>query len=378
MSDLDERLRLSGDRWRGQQPPAPPVDERLIAARRQKPRRWVVATTGMAAALVVIAGVIWWPRSSPSHTSLSVTPTPSTLASTAPPTTVAAGVVPWISTTAPPFDAGGPPTTTSTFVPAPPCQALHLRGSAGQEGAAAGTLRLDLQFTNTGSSTCALSGTPTVQGRNAAGRLVAVPSTPGELNNFGPAVDVPGGDTVILTLASSDFNDACPNQASFDFSGLEIGLPQHGGVVSLPGSRFTGNCRAIVSTFGYISPAPAPPAPGTAGTLTAALDPPPSVAVAGTTLRYVIALANPTSVDVVLHECPGYSESVSQLSGGIIEQKYLLNCAAAGTIPAGAQVRFAMEFPLPASLPAGTAKLSWQLHVLDGTAAGSAIVVQRN
>jgi hypothetical protein len=111
-----------------------------------------------------------------------------------------------------------------------------------------------------------------------------------------------------------------------------------------------------------VTPGPAPTDPPAvpAETLVVALEVP-DHATAGQTLRYVAILTNPTSNPIALSPCPAYQERINGTGAGVVAD-YILDCASAPTIAAGASVRFAMELIIPASLPASdVAAIVWSL-----------------
>jgi hypothetical protein len=87
----------------------------------------------------------------------------------------------------------------------------------------------------------------------------------------------------------------------------------------------------------------------------------PDEASRGGVLRYTVTLTNPTAQPVSLAACPAYTQSL-YADGKSADTTLRLNCGGAGgQIPANGSVSFDMQAPVPASLAAGSGKLSWKL-----------------
>jgi hypothetical protein len=89
---------------------------------------------------------------------------------------------------------------------------------------------------------------------------------------------------------------------------------------------------------------------------------------------YEVILSNPTARTISFGSCPSYTE---QLGAGaaLAGRTLLLNCAPAGSLAPGQAASFEMKLDVPATMPAGAAKLSWKLEVAGGTFAGKGIQV---
>lgn len=83
----------------------------------------------------------------------------------------------------------------------------------------------------------------------------------------------------------------------------------------------------------------------------------PSAVPAGSTLRYVVRLRNTSDHAVTLDPCPVVTQS---LQSPTLNRETLLNCDAVDTLPARAEVRFAMELEIP-RIPAVKTALDWRL-----------------
>jgi hypothetical protein len=132
------------------------------------------------------------------------------------------------------------------------------------------------------------------------------------------------------------------------YRALVFALPAGGGLVSAPQSSLVIMCGFLrMSQLGLLAPQPTAPTPepGTPDTLTvgAAM---PAEARAGTTLRFVVTLANPTAGAVRLVPCPRYNEGIYTISGRV-SRWYSLNCEGVRSIAAHARVSYAMALPSP-------------------------------
>jgi hypothetical protein len=103
--------------------------------------------------------------------------------------------------------------------------------------------------------------------------------------------------------------------------------------------------------------------------LRASLSAPASVS-GGSTLAYMVILSNLTSGAIAFGSCPSYTESL-----GGAARTLELNCAQVGSLAPGQSAAFEMKIGVPRSIGPGSAKLSWQLEVPDGTAAGVVLQV---
>lgn len=186
-------------------------------------------------------------------------------------------------------------------------------------------------FLNLGDAPCLLQGFPRVTGVTARGVRRSV-----------PARRSPDG-TYFGTLVPADIGPG--ERGLLDFATGE-GCEDPSGSAK----RY----RALI----FVLPAPEPTGPrsklGTPDTLTVNLVMPAETR-AGTTLRFVVTLANPTAVAVRLTPCPRYNEGIYTVSGRV-SRWYWLNCEAARSISPHGQARCAMALPIPAGVPAGLAK----------------------
>ena len=83
----------------------------------------------------------------------------------------------------------------------------------------------------------------------------------------------------------------------------------------------------------------------------------PSVVAAGEVLDFTITLTNRGDQPVEFKDCPAYDIVIKHAG---LHETYLLNCAAAGPIPANGSTTFAMQVAVPAHA-GGSDELSWAL-----------------
>jgi hypothetical protein len=97
---------------------------------------------------------------------------------------------------------------------------------------------------------------------------------------------------------------------------------------------------------------------------------------AGTNLRYVVALTNPTQRTVSFRHCPGYTQSL--VAEGMTQRRsFALNCSSVDGIPARGTVLYAMVLSVPRRAPAGAAKLGWSLNTPTGPSTAAVVRVTR-
>jgi Domain of unknown function (DUF4232) len=273
------------------------------------------------------------------------------------------GLVPWANRPLPRY-AIPEPKLIRYPTSAPACGAQQLRVSQGRSGVGLGNRLQELVFTNAGARPCLLRGYPQVSAETPSGsRRVLRPSRGGTYFGQLRPADLPPDGHVFLDFATST---GCGGgtRPPVRYRDLVFTLPD-GESIRAKWASISAVCGLSMSEFGlperYSQPRPAP---GTAGTLRARLQVSPSVR-AGTTLRYIVTLSNPTRVTVAFRPCPGYSEGFYAL-GLIVRRSFALNCDSVRTIPAHRHVRYAMRLALPRRAPAGMAKLGWNLNTPNG------------
>jgi hypothetical protein len=205
---------------------------------------------------------------------------------------------------------------------------------------------------------------PSVTGVAAGGLRRSVParrSPDGTYFGTLVAADIAPGRLGLLDFATAG---GCrdPSGSAKRYRALVFALPARGGVVSAPESSLVMACGFLEMTqFGLPAPEPTgpPPKPGTPDTLTVSIALP-AAARAGTTLRFVVTLANPTGISVGLTPCPRYNEGI-YTTGGRVSRWYWLNCERVRSIAPHARVRYAMALPIPTDAAVGLTKFWWAL-----------------
>jgi hypothetical protein len=287
--------------------------------------------------------------------------------------------VPWIDRPAPRYQAP-PPRVQHYSTKAPPCRARQLAVRQRRMGVGLGNVLERFTFLNLGNAPCLLRGFPTVTGVTANGirRSVLARRSP-DGTYFGTLVpaDISAGERGFLDFATGE---GCrdPLGSARRYRALVFALPARGGLVSAPESSLVMMCGFLkMSQFGLPAPQPmAPtPKPGTPDTLTVSVAMPATVR-AGTTLRFVVTLANPTRISVRLAPCPRYNEGIYTIRGRV-SRWYWLNCEQVRSIAAHALVRYAMALPLPTDVPAGLAKFWWALGTPNEPLGGAGITITR-
>jgi hypothetical protein len=286
----------------------------------------------------------------------------------------AQSVVPWVDRPAPSYL---PPSASLPPADARPCLPADLRAEAGQVGFGLGNSNLPVTFVNASTTPCTLIGYPTLVGIDADGTARPIAARHGSyFGDPGPPANIAPGGSAALNISGAD---ACQSALSGEhktYKVLRVGLPA-GGSVEVAGSEFDTACGVTVSPFGV--PATAnPPLDVPLSPLTATIAAPRSVG-AGTTLRYVVTVMNPTDTEYSLVPCPAYEQFVGSGSGepwvATIREGYL-NCDAVSAIPARRSVSFEMRLAIPADQPAGEAKFGWHLQGEQGPWANAPLLVQ--
>ncbi len=297
-----------------------------------------------------------------------------------------AAMIPWVDLA--PVTTTSTTTTTTTLAPAAPCVAGQLRASKGPSGAGLSNIVTTIILANVG-STCRLSGYPDLYGATAT-RAPGPISVHKSGTYFGNLVDanLSSGKHGQLLLGTGD---ACPAlnqpsqariraiQRSDTYQNVTIVLPQGRGSLR---AKVTVDvaCGLDESQLGVRAPTPdqlnSPP--GTPQSLEATVHVTSSINSA-TTLRYVVALSNPTHVTMTWHACPNYSESILTtpltFPSQTFTRTYQLNCHAALAVRPGHSETFIMELPIGRVRHSSEAKFSWQLDTGYGPYAGRALRV---
>lgn len=191
-------------------------------------------------------------------------------------------------------------------------------------------------YLNLGERPCLLRGFPKVTGVTTTRVRRPVPARRSSAGTyFGHLVpaDIAPGERGFLDFATTD---VCrnPRGSAKRYRALVFVLPAGGGVLHAPDSSLAAMCGFLkMSHLGLPAPeATGPtPRPGTSDTLTVSAAMPAAVR-AGTALRFVVTLANPTAVAAVLTPCPRYNEGMYTASGRV-SRWYWLNCDPVRSIP---------------------------------------------
>jgi hypothetical protein len=245
------------------------------------------------------------------------------------------------------------------------CAAADVQVTVGPAGAYRGQATQEIRIANTGSEACHLPGFPGVQLQpaNEAPQTVGASELAPQLAST-PLELAPGEEAIVL-LGTPGSCEAANGPARKVSRRLQLALPG-GGVKALDGVHIDTLCgRATVMRFERVQSegaarAMAMQAAGAISQLTGAISAP-DEAGRGAVLRYTVTLTNPTASPVSLAACPAYTQSL-YADGKSTDSTMRLNCGGAGgQIPAHASVSFDMQVPVPASLAAGSGKLSWKL-----------------
>ena len=297
------------------------------------------------------------------------------------------GVVPWAALPASPTTTTVPSTTTLPAAPA--CRASQFRARVGRGGVGLGNDLTTIVLTNTGPR-CRLSGYPDLERPSATQgwRPLQVRKTGtyfGDLN----AANVATGRSGLLLLGTSVGCNALnspseaqilANERAFTYHALRVVFANRRGVVGVNRLNLDVACGLEESHLGVrpptsdVSVAP----PGSVGSLLATVTLPRSLR-AGTTIRYVVSLRNPTGKTVRFTPCPNFTESIF-LAPGVKGTRpeahtYALNCAQATPVPPHGTERFAMALTIPYLARSSLAKFGWSLDTDVGPFAGRAITV---
>ncbi len=293
----------------------------------------------------------------------------------------ATGAVSWIPAPAPPTTSTTS-TTTATLVPAPPCSASLLRSRVGPGGAGLGNYVVTVYLTNTGKTTCRLSGYPTLTAIAASGERVGVKTWHGTYFGNMTAADLHPGARGEFLLAGVD---ACLNAPTTTvppivYRAVVIGLPNNAGSFTTKSFPLCGYTDGFwESQLGVTPPVPGVfvPAPGTRASLQARVELPARIE-GGHVLHYTVVLSNPDSRAVSFSPCPGYTEFLTLVNGSRVQVhtwSYELNCQAIGRLEAGETATFAMEMTVPQVSQVWVAKFSWELDTGNGPFVGTVVRV---
>jgi Protein of unknown function (DUF4232) len=247
---------------------------------------------------------------------------------------------------------------------APPCTASQVRVSPEGDNGATGHLFTYFTFRNVSTTTCILRGYPAAVASQPGKPGVTAAHSGWFTNNRRSANMRPGGVTTLSIETDRD----CP--ARYANPGKYPTLIYHTVTISIPGGGqvvihhpFDVLCGLFTGKFAVAQPPQRYTRSPVSGARVA-LQLPTGV-VAGTTLDYVAAVANPAGTSMVLRPCPGYWQGLGAAGKTVLS----LNCRAQPRIPAHQTVRFAMRLQVPASTPTGLATVYWQIAGMLGASA---------
>lgn len=265
-------------------------------------------------------------------------------------------VIAWVGTPAQPYRPPTLPTPTAAPSNARPCTSADVTARFGHPNGAGGHLLFPVTFRNTSRSTCVLKGYPHVTATRPGSP--GVPATTGSYFDTGErsANMSPGGQTQL----GLETDTVCASRPGGRAGGpvyhhVDIVVPG-GGTVSLdgPAEGLALGCGLHLTRFFVDLPVQRPRDRMSALSVTLET---PTEATAGTTMRFIADLTNPTAAAIKLERCPGYLQS----AGAVVKQTYALNCEPVGAIAAHRTVRFAMRLRLPADTPTGPLTVRWAI-----------------
>jgi Protein of unknown function (DUF4232) len=231
-----------------------------------------------------------------------------------------------------------------------------------------GTYAYTYSATNVSTQACYISGYPAIQ---MAGKTI-----PHGFNGLGVTTGAlaPGASAsfaVVQTPAAAcvGTSTASQRQAKTEVLRMSFGAG-HAAVAAKTSSILVNDCVTTTVTPVGLAPG-APTVPDPLAALTVKLNSPAS-AKAGQTIRFTVTLTNPTSHEVRFSGCPSYEIGISSTRAWV--RAYRLNCAQPA-IRAHESASYEMQYTVPASTPAGTAKIGWFLLDPARTGAGGGITI---
>jgi hypothetical protein len=274
--------------------------------------------------------------------------------------------VPWTALAMP--KTWSPPAISSTLptLDAPACRADQLRAGQPAHNGATGHLFTIVPLRNVSLSTCKLIGSPQRVVARQAGRPDVVGTRGLQLGTGGVGGDLAPGHGGYLTVETDrdcPARYATPNRfPTRIYHSLAVTLPS-GSTLTLA-ARLDVECGLRNGGLGVSVAQPRQP-PDPRRVLLATLSAPESVR-AGTMLRYVVTLTNPTATVVSLRHCPGYLQEASFADGSREKEPLGLNCATVHAVGPGESVRYEMRLAVPSTTTAGVVDVDWHLIVLSG------------
>lgn len=292
------------------------------------------------------------------------------------------GVVPWLPL---PANLTPPPVASPQPVPVPPgtpvCTQSDLVGAFTGRNGAGGHVFISFAFAVRGTQACKVEGTPAVTLLDSAGRDLAFKDRAlfagDEMS--GPALVEPGpvpleGEGLKygqagLTIDWVSQPEACPaGEPGSNVSAVRIGIADVGVFTfHVPQLPVAYACQGV--GVGTLAGPPLPVETAPAQPLPDAAIMAPAQVRAGSELKYVVTLTNPTKLPIDLRrQCPNYEEELfadivhgSPPLGG--KHFYALNCKAAGVLEPGKPLAFAMVLQVPADAAPGGYTLIFDIGI---------------
>lgn len=266
--------------------------------------------------------------------------------------------IPWIA-------SAGASMASSPLPAQRTCGAVDLKLVAGQTGAWQGRASQQILLTQVGPEPCYLPAPPDAAALLPDGAVD--PATPNRSAVHRVDLRPSQGAFLLVGTPASCAGVGHPKVADR----LRLTLPGSQ-VVTVDGVWINVECGPPEVLIFSADPAPTPTGP-LAG-LRVRMDAPGTVQ-RGTTLTYLVTLANPTQNTIVLDPCPSYTEALGTAADVGPLRTLLLNCSAAPSLAPGAQLVYEMKLAVPSTMPLGPTKLSWQLDVPAGATAGARLSV---
>lgn len=296
--------------------------------------------------------------------------------------------IPWLALplASPKPEPSAPPVVIPPSTP--PCRSADLAAAISGRNGAGGRLTSGVAFADQASTACVLDGVPDLQLLDTTGRPIPMQSS---VDDLGPGPLVPallqaglpipvegqmkyGQGFVEFSWPSRSDLPNCPN-VTVQVGSVRVVLPAARGSFTLlmDPSVDAYPCAGPlgVSPFYNLAPPPPPlPAPPELAVTLAV----PSAVQAGSQLRYLVTLTNPspTPLDLAAN-CVNYDEELffgsTELGSPPLGGKHFfgLNCGPAGTLAPGGHAVFEMLLPVPAGAAPGTYELIWAFGLGNAT-----------
>ena len=282
-------------------------------------------------------------------------------------------VIPWADATPPPQP------TSPTPRPVPPgtraCTPADLTATAEWQGAT-GSMAGGIGVTNVSSTACVLNGPPKLVVIKAGTKTMSTTYRAGE--GGGPAGSLPPGPGLLEPGDRGGWWLFWTNWCGQHLvpTSVTVTLPDGGGTMvavagsSAPGPGIGGTPRCdapgsisslTAMAFEYLPPEPPLVEPLPASVTIAA----PATATIGHDVTFIVALTNLGDRPAMFDPCPTYSEDLI-VDGRRLkppaDREYALNCSAIeNALAPGATLVLEMRYPIPSSVPPGSAELLWSM-----------------